>query len=185
MEDRPTTFGSSHDRLAKLWKVGEDAHSDQNGPSKEHERLEFLCDRLAEPIPLDPNAARMLSAALSHVLEKFAPFVGFSIRAMLNEPNTDPSVIRLIKDKYREKAESSPSDLERQVATVIYYAAITSALLFHEKALFREDKITTFSYKELETHFSQLLENRWLTPELVNLFKKAHTICSEKKENIE
>ncbi|MHC4110034.1 MAG: hypothetical protein ACYSUY_03105 [Planctomycetota bacterium] len=179
MEDRPTTFGSSHDRLARLWKVGDDTHSVQEESTQEHERIELLRDRLAEPLPLDPTAVRTLSAVLSHVLKQFAPFVGFSVGAMLLDPNTDPSVIWQIKDRYRERAESSPSELDRQVATVIYYAAIASALQFHKDNLFGEDRITTFSYKKLETHFSQLLENSWLTPELVKLFKKATAMCSE------
>jgi hypothetical protein len=182
MEDRPTTFGSSHDRLARLWKVGDDTRGNQDVPTKEHKRSELLRDRLAEPLPLDPTAARTLSAALSYVLKQFAPFVGCSVGTLLLDPNTDPLVIRQIKDRYRERAESCTSELERQVATVIYYAAIASALLFHEQALFSEDRITMFSYKELEEHFSQLLDIHWLTADLASLFKKAHAICSERRK---
>jgi hypothetical protein len=182
MEDEPSTFGSGHERLARLWKVGDDAHPARDAPTKEHERSELLLDRLAEPLPLDPTAARTLSAALSHVLKQFTPFVGCSVGALLFDPNTDPSVIRQIKDRYRERAESCASELERQVATVIYYAAIASALLFHEQALFRKDRITMFSYKELEEHFSRLLDIHWLTADLAGLFKRGHAICLERRK---
>ena len=182
MEEEPTTFGLSHEKLARLWKVGDDPPMDQDGPSKEQTRAELLCDRLTEPLPFDPTAARMLPKTLSYVLEQFTPFVNCSVGALLLDPDTDPSVIWQIKEQYREKAESCPSEVERQVATVIYYAAIASALLFHEETLFRENRITLFSFRELEAYFSQLLDIRWLTPNLASLFKRARTICRDRRQ---
>jgi hypothetical protein len=140
-----------------------------------------LRDRLAEPLPLDPTVAHTLPESLSHVLEQFSPLTGCSIGGLLLDPDTDPAVVWQIKDRYREKAQSGPSEPERQVATAIYYAAIAHALLFHENSLFLENRITTFSYKELDGHFSQLLNIRWLTPELIGLFKRAHAICCERR----
>ena len=182
MEDEPTTFGLSHEKLARLWKVGDDPPTDQDGLTKEQRRAEFLYDLLAEPMPLDPTAARTLPTTLSYVLEKFTPFVNCSVGALLLDPNTDPSVIWQIKEQYREKAESCPSKLVRQAATVIYYAAIASALLFHEQTLFQENRITLFTYQELEEHFSQLLDIDWLTQDLACLFKRARTGCQERRK---
>jgi len=182
MEDEPTTYGLSHEKLARLWKVGDDPPMDRDGPSKEQTRAELLCDRLAEPLPFDPTAARTLPTTLSYVLEQFTPFVNCSVGALLLDPDTDPSVIWQIKEQYREKAESCPSEVERQVATVIYYAAIASALLCHEETLFRENRITLFSFRELEAYFSQLLDIRWLTPDLISLFKRARIICRDRRK---
>ncbi|UCF15778.1 MAG: hypothetical protein JSW59_20475 [Phycisphaerales bacterium] len=182
MEDEPTTFGLSHKKLARLWKVGDDTPADQGEPTGDQERAELLRDRLAEHPPLDQTATRALPETLSHVLEKFAPFTGCSVGTLLLDPDTDPSVIWQIKDKYREIAESYPSEQERQVATTVYYAAIASALLFHEESLFRENRITTFSYSELEEHFSQLLDINWLTPDLASLFDRVRAICRERRE---
>ena len=173
---------SAFNKLARLWEVGEDPPTGQDGLIKEQRRAEFLCDRLAEPLPLEPTAARTLPATLSYVLEQFTPFVGCSVGALLFDPDTDPSVIWQIKEQYREKAESCPSELERQVATVIYYAAIASALLFHEETLFRVNRITLFSYGELEEYFSQLLDIDWLAQNLTCLFKRVATICQERRK---
>lgn len=180
MEDEPATFGLSHEKLARLWEVGVDAHLDKDRLTEEQKRAELLYDRLAEPLPLDPTVTHTLPATLSYVIEQFTPFVGCSVGALLLDPDTDPSVIRQIKERYREKAESCPSELELQVTTAIYYAAIASALLFHEESLFQESRITMFSYRELEEYFSQLLDVNWLTPDLASLFKRAHTICRER-----
>jgi len=173
MEDEPSAFGLSHEKLARLWEVGEDTPADQGGPTEEQKKAELLRDRLAEPLPLDLTATRTLPEDLSFVLEQFRPLAGCSVGDLLFDPDTDPSVVWQIKDRYKERAESCSSELEREAATVIYYAAIANALLFHEESLLRNDKITTFSHKELNEHFSRLLNIRWLTPDLVGLFKRA------------
>jgi len=182
MEDEPTTFGLSHEKLARLWEVGNDTPADQDGPTEEQKKAELLRDRLAESLPLDPTATRTLPETLSYALEQFRPLMGCSIGALLLDPDIDPSVIWQIKDRYKERAQSCSSELECQVATAIYYAAIANALLFHEESLLRDDKITTFSYRELEEHFSQLLNIHWLTPDLASLFKRAHAICRERRK---
>lgn len=174
MENEPTTFGLSREKLARLWEVGDDTPAGQDGPTEEQKKAELLRDRLAEPLLLDPTATRMLPETLSFVLEQFRPLMGCSVGDLLLDPDTDPSVVWQIKDQYKERAQSCSSELEREVATAIYYAAIANALLFHEESLLRDDKITTFSYKQLNEHFSQLLNIPWLTPDMVGLFKRAH-----------
>lgn len=47
MEDEPTTFGLSHEKLARLWKVADETPADQDGPAKDQRRAELLRDRLA------------------------------------------------------------------------------------------------------------------------------------------
>jgi hypothetical protein len=181
VEDEHTTFGLSREKLARLWEVGDDTPAGQDGSTEEQKKAELLRDRLAEPLLLDPTATRMLPETLSFVLEQFRPLMGCSVGDLLLDPDTDPSVVWQIKDRYKERAQpavrvagqSCSSELEREVATVIYYAAIANALSFHEESLLRDDKITTFSYKELNEHFSRLLNIPWLTPDLVGLFKRA------------
>jgi DNA-directed RNA polymerase specialized sigma24 family protein len=173
---------SAFNKLARLCEIGDDTPGGQDRPNRKQEEMELLRDRLADPLPLDPGVARTLPAALRHVLEHFAPFPDCSVGALLLDPDIDSSVLWQIKDRYREKAESSPSELERQVATVVYYAAIANALVFHEESLFGENKITTFSYSELEGHLSQLLEIDWLTTDLASLFERAYVICRGRRD---
>jgi hypothetical protein len=182
MKDESTTFGLSQERLAKLWGVGDDTPADQDQPTEDQRRADLLRDQLAESLPLDPTVRSALPEALGHVLEQFNPLAGCSVGSLLLDPDTDPAVVRQIKDRYRQKAESCLSAPERQVATAIYYAALAHALLFQEKSLFRENRITTFSYRDLEEYFSQWLRVCWLTPDLAGLFKRAHGVCRERKE---
>jgi len=180
MKKEPTTFGLSHEKLARLWGVGDDASADRAEPTEDQRQGEALRDQLAAALPLDPTISATLPEALSHVLEEFHPLPDSSVGSLLLDPHTEPAVVGQIKDRYRAKAESCTGALERQAATAIYYAAIAYALVFQENSWFRENRITTFSYGQLEAHFSQLLGIRWLTPDLVRLFERAQAICREK-----
>ncbi|MBM4023817.1 MAG: hypothetical protein FJ280_00195 [Planctomycetes bacterium] len=182
MKDESTTFGLSREKLAQLWEVGNEARAHPDASSEDQARAEFLRDQLAEPVPLDSTVCSALPEALRHVLERFHPLAACSVGSLLLDPDTDPAVIRQIKDRYRRQAESGPSAPLRHVATALYYAAIAHAVLFQEKALFQANRITTFSYGELEEYFSQWLHAGWLTPDLVNLFQKAQAVCRERKE---
>jgi hypothetical protein len=181
-KDKNSTFGLSYDKLARLWKFSNDISAGHGELTAEQKKAEFLLDRLVEPIPLDSTITSTFPGTLNYVLEKFRPFKGCSVGSLLLDPDTDPSVIWQIKEYHRRKAESYPSECEGQVSIIIYYAAIASALLFHEESLFKGKIITKLSYKELEEFFSQLLNIRWLTPDLVNLFKRAHTICRKRNK---
>ena len=181
-KDKNSTFGLSYDKLARLWELSHNIPAGQDKITEEQKKTELLLDRLAEPMPLDPTVTSTFPETLSYILEQFRPFVDCSVGNLLLDPDTDPSVIWQIKEYYRGKAESYPSERERQVSTIIYYAAIASALLFHEEFLFKEEKITKLSYEELEKFFSQLLDIHWLTPELVKLYKRAHTICRKRNK---
>jgi hypothetical protein len=180
MKKESTTFGLSHEKLARLWGVGDEAWADRAKPTQDQRKAEALRDQLAEALPLDPAVSVVLPEALSLVLEQFHPLADCSVGSLLLDSSADPTVVGQIKDRYRQKAESSACEAERQAATAIYYAAIAHALLFQEKAWFRENRITTFSYQELEAYFLQLHGLGWLTPELVRLFERAHVVCREK-----
>lgn len=179
MDNEPTTFGLSHEKLAKLWKVGEDMLADEDGPAEDQKKAELLRDRLAELLPLDLAMTGVLSQALSFVLEQFRPLPGSSLRNLLFDPSVDPTVIRQIKERYKERAKSCSSELEREAATVIYYAAIANALTHHGV------RITKLSYESLGRSFAELAKSNWLPPDMKQLFVEAHKGCSRHVEKSE
>ena len=75
-----------------------------------------------------------------------------------------------------EVVKISESEYECDVAVVLYYGTISSALVFHNK------KITKFSYKNLELAFSSLIDKSWITSELVTLLTRALEICRSSSE---
>jgi len=173
MQDESSTFGLNRKELAKLWRMGEDAPSERGGIDEEQMKAELLQDQLAGSLPLEAGMRYLLPDILTAVCKKLRPFIGCSFRALLLDPETDPLVLRAIKDLHKRQAESGPSELEQEVATTIYYAAIASALVHHDI------RITKFSYKYLGETFAELRESKWLLSEIENLFDKARRLCSK------
>lgn len=173
MEDESTTFGLSHRQLAGLWNMGQDSGEDHVDRTDEQTKAELLADLLAGSLPPTPGVTDMLPSTLNQVCEGIMPFVGNTFKHLLLSPETDLVVIEAIKDHHKSKAEAAPSDLDREVATVVYYAAIASALVFHGCL------ITKFSYEDLQRSFSQLLGETRTIPELADFFARARDICAQ------
>jgi len=171
MQDEPTTFGLNNEKLKKLLDLGQGIPDAWASLDENQKKTELFCDQLAESLPLDANVSRILPKVLSIVCEKLKPFTGCSIKDLLLDTETDLAIIETIKDIHKEQADAAAGKLEREIATAIYYAAIASALVFHNIL------ITKFSYEDLQPLFIKLNKSPWLPPDFRNLFDKAHDLC--------
>lgn len=173
MQDDSSTFGLNREILSKLWQMGKDVLPEQGDFDEEQKKAELLQSQLADSLPLEAGMQHLLPNILSAVCKKFKPFIGCSIKDLLLDPETDLLIIKTIKDQYKKRAESASSELQQDVATVLYYAAIASALVYHDI------KISKFSYKVLGPMFAELIQNNWLTKDLRNLLNRALELCSK------
>ena len=173
MHDESSTFGLNRDKLSKLWQMGKDIPQEQGDLDEEQRKAELLQAQLTESLPLDAGMQHLLPNILTAVCRKFKPFIGCSIKDLLLDRQTDLLVIKTIKDLQKKRAESACSELQQDVATVVYYAAIASALVYHDV------KISKFSYKVLDSTFTELSQNNWLIPDLKILFSSARELCSK------
>lgn len=174
MQDEPSTHGLNHEKLAKLWKMGQGLPEDHRNVDTDQDKAELLRDQLAESLPLDAGVAHLLPSILGEVCEKLKPFTGCSVKDLLTDSETDPLVAEAIKDIHKKQAESAPSECAREVATAIYYAAIASALVH------QDTRITKFSYRDLGEAFARLRESTWLPSGLKDLIDEAHKICIQR-----
>ena len=174
MKKDSTTFGSDPDKLAKLWTIGADTKKDRIKLDENQAKSELLHDMLASKMPLDEAVAQMLPKVLSELCKHIKPFTGDSFGLLLSDPDTDLSVLKRIKDYSKNLSKNFHSEAEHDVVAVIYYAAIASALINYGQ------RISSFSYENLLNAFSSMLEARWITPKLIDLFQKAHEYCAKK-----
>ncbi|MCP4614239.1 MAG: hypothetical protein GY845_36605 [Planctomycetes bacterium] len=177
MDKDSTTFGLKPDKLAQLWNMGGKMDRGKNEESNDQTKAELLRDRLAQKIPLDHVVAQILPKALAQICKDIQPFTGNSYGILLNDPLTDVTIIKKIKDNTKKLSQYINSDTEYDVITVIYYAAIASALIYHDQ------RITSFSYSHLNDKYISLLENTWLTSDLRNMFQKALNCCGQKMKS--
>jgi hypothetical protein len=174
MSKEPSSFDLSPEKLARLWSVGSDVNKDEDEVDQEQKKAELLRDWLESALPLDPALAELLPTVLMRMFRELRPFAGESFNSLLLDPETDVSALKKIKSFSKKLVEAAKSEAEHDAAAAIYYAAIASVLVFHNQ------RITTFSYESLADSFSTSVENNWLTPGLVELFKKAGEFCQKK-----
>ena len=179
MPDESSTFGLNREKLSKLWKMGDDIIHDEEEAEEtdaETRKAELLQDRLAESVPLNAGMRDMLPDVFNVVCENLRPFADCSFGDLLADPQTDLSMLESIKDLHKEQAQSATSDLAREMASIIYYMAIASALVHHHS------RITKFSYEDLAQTFVELSERKWLLPDIVSLFRRAYDHCIKRRE---
>jgi hypothetical protein len=174
MPDEPSTFGLNRDKLGKLWEMGEERPRDEKEADTRTRKAELLQDQLAESLPLNAGMQHLLPKVFTAVCRKLKPFTGNSFKELIMDPRTDPLILETIKDFHKKQAESATSDLNQEIAAIIYYLAIASALVYHDT------RITKFPYKELARTFAELNESNWLLPDIKNLFGQAYNLCIQR-----
>ena len=171
MDKRPTTFGLSPNKLAGLWNIGSDADEAEKATDLDSKKTELLRDLLAGTLPTQSPRAKSRPKKQTHQKSVFSFLPEVPIEKLLHNPETDISLLREIKDHGKKLSGNAQSQVEYQVANTIYYAAIASALVF------RDQRITKFSYKDMEKYFRRLGHENWIPEALRELFTRACEYC--------
>ena len=174
MDKDSTTFGLKPDKLVQLWNIGEKTDRTNTEENQDQLKSELLRDRLAQKIPLDYLVAQILPKALAQICKNIQPFTGNSYNILLCDPLTEITILKKIKEDNKKIIQHMNSGSEYDVLVAVYYAAIASALVYHDQ------RITSFSYSHLKDKYISLLENNWLTQDLRNLYQQALYFCSKK-----
>jgi hypothetical protein len=176
MVEESSTFGLSPEKLARLLNIGSDIGETNNVINSEEKKAELLHDWLSATLPLDAVLLESLPIILRRLYRQLQPHLGERFGKVLKNPQTDILVIRKIKDYSKKFVTSARSEAEHDAATAIYFAAIASALLFHDI------KITKFSYKTLDESFAKLIDEKWINADIAELFSLARLLCHKKSK---
>lgn len=177
MKKESTALGVNPEQLQRLFHIGRDTKKTDLKKSGKLKKAEMLHRWLSQTLPLDKSQTDMLPAVLGQLCHTMGLLAGETIVSLLRSPSTDISLIERIKRYSKELSSRAESKAEHEAATALYYAAIAHALVFHD------ERITRFSYKKLETSFSRLVKEKWISKELSVLFKIAGKYCKEKEKS--
>lgn len=170
-----TTNGLSPRQLARLLAIGVEGMHAQDNPGSRRSPEEILQNMLSGELPLDPAIPDSLPDVLNWPSDKILAAAGRSMSDLLLNSSTDLTVLETLKDYAKELARRGGPEAKQAAATVIYYAAIASALVF------RNQKITEHSYEHLCKAYGQLEDKPWIPSELKALFRKAYAVCQRQK----
>ena len=153
------------DALADLLMLCVDLDTETIAPDTDQYMAERLQDLLAQSLPqmivADPTSQWDQVYALSG-LE-----TAVGIRELLLHPETDIPVLQRIQKHGKTLVREGASSLEQELGSVLYHAAIASALVW------RGQRISKLTSKSLETYWQRLLQAVWLPTDLSTLFRKA------------
>jgi hypothetical protein len=169
-----STLGLSAEQLTKLLRIGRQTPRSE-GPG-ESALEKSLRATLSGELLLDVSVSDSLPAILCRPCGELRGHTGRSAIELLTDPGVDLAALRTLKDYAKELVKRGRSEVTRTIATVLYYAAIASALALHG------ERITQHNLKSLDSSLAQLLEEPWMDPGIVDLLERAREVCREQLE---
>lgn len=135
MAKETTTFSLSSKKLVHLMKIAEETEPIQEKVDQQCVKAELLHDYLAQTLEVYRYAGEELPAKQSQLRNTINVLSSEPIGKLLQDPETEIDLIRMIKDYSSSFSKRAKSKREHQVANTIYYAAIAHALLFHGRRI--------------------------------------------------
>jgi hypothetical protein len=131
----------------------------------------MLREHLTSALPAGPLLLDALVMMVGRLGYETHSLGGKTLVELLLDPRTDLGLLRAIKECCKRLSSSLESKAEAAIATTLYYAAMASALVYHDK------KITQHSYDVLEAACALLIGKPWMDRELAELFSRARGLC--------
>jgi hypothetical protein len=180
MSEKAENLDLTAKQKTRLLSLGLSSEASEANTDSEEKRADLLYDILVRTLPVDGYIVDSLPPILRSLSGRLRSVAGEPLADLLQNPRTDISVIEKIKNYAKDYPEGSgtsgKSKAERDIFLTIYFAAIASAFLFHNK------KITQHSYEGLKRSFSSYAQKSWVLDELRIHFKRAHEYCQKTQE---
>ncbi|MFC1764044.1 hypothetical protein ACFL6U_18470 [Planctomycetota bacterium] len=138
---------------------------------------EHLQEELTEKCPLSAQPADRSTTIMEHIQLQTARHTGCTVGECLADPQTDIHLLVPIKDYYKDISHQTLTRADHHVAIAIYFGAVAHALVYHDQ------KISDYSYRDLQQSFCTLMQYDWMVPQLKILYQHAQGICEEQARN--
>jgi len=173
MVDPPITNSLNPNKLGRLLKLYSETEEDTNSSIPEQQKTLLLTNFLSGAMPLESDVIRELPILMQEMYGDNPRLEGISLHELILDPKTALNDLDAAKELAKKKVNNAQSQAEKEVAGVVYYAAIAAAIAFHG------EKITQHPYGQLRKSFESLSSKKWILLELIDLFKTAINSCSE------
>lgn len=167
MDDEPKEIELSVEQKSRLLRLGLDSDIDKTTSSEDDEKIDLLYDVLAGKLPVTVSVVDSLPPILRTMSGQLQSVAGKSIRELLLSTDTDVNILRQIKNLAKQSGTSTDSEIVKEVYLAIYFAAIASALTFHDT------KISQHKDENLKGFFSTYNKEKWISSEIASIFQEA------------
>jgi len=171
----PSFLGKERRNILHFIRQCIDEPFESPGPVSHTAMGDLLDQYLDTAVTANPEATEKLTSVLMHVYREIASHTRCSVRDCLLDAGTPVPILKEIKKHHKQVANTSRSEAERQVATVVYFAAIASALVFHR------ERITSYSNNEFAQAINRLSDESWIAPKIKALLQRASASLSRQR----
>ncbi|MHC4741589.1 MAG: hypothetical protein ACYS8Z_06750 [Planctomycetota bacterium] len=171
-----STFGLKREQLAELFSLALGEEREANRVCDDQSIADLLRDQFSAQLPKGSFPSDSLLLTMGRMGFDVGSLGGKSLGDVLLDRQCDMDILTAIKDCGKKLSRASISEAKKTIATTIYYAAIAGALLYHDQ------KITGYSYRQLGRSLSKLIDKKWMTAELADMFMQARNICRDRQE---
>ena len=160
------------DQRTRLLKMGLSggpaAPADDIDPDER--RTDFLYQILISPLPPASGVQSSLPDLITGQFQDLLSISGKPIGELIQDKQTDLLTLRKIKDYCKQQGTDATTNEEKEqqdAFMAVYFAAIASALLFHNT------KISHHQDEDMHRFFALFASKSWVIEELRALFNKA------------
>jgi hypothetical protein len=169
---KESTYGLKPELLSRLLSVGAGT-SHTAGEAGDNEAGRLLQEHLMSSLPKDAALLAPLRTLVQQMAQDMEVLAGRPLVEILGNPDIPGELIRAIKEYAKRLCTTIATEPEHAVAMAIYYAAIANALAYHD------EKISQHSYRALRVSFEELIQQKWMTPELRKIYLAAQRVCQK------
>ena len=132
-------------------------------PDPDEERGDLLYDILRCPLPPANHPSGIRKGAAAGLGSALGPSLG----QLLTDPKIEVPVLRRIKEYAKVRGRRAGSEAEKDAFLAVYFAAIASALTFHN------ERITGHSDEDLIRFFDFFARSLWMPTDIAGLLADA------------
>ncbi len=170
--DKKTLINVNPEKLTTFLKS---CTQDSNISNSNPDKSEFLYSILEQKFEFDHVIHKDRSVMFNNLLAEAHSIENQqTLLTVLLSPNSQLNQLLQIKQDLKKKRKEIDDKLFQEVSVVIYYAAISSALVFHNGT-----RISSFSYMEIKGSLEKIISQDWIGMEISDLLSKAISICDE------
>ena len=170
--DNKSAYGLRLDQLADLFAMGAEIAVDQ--PEGQQRMTDLLNEHLTSALPTGVMVLDALMMMVGQMGYETRSLTGRTLKEILLDRRSDIGLLRAIKECCKRLSLRLESKVEAAIAMTLYFAAIASALVYHDT------RITQHSHAALDKALAMLMDKPWMDPDLTTLFSQARNICGSK-----
>lgn len=174
--EKTSTYGLTLDQMANLFSMGREAPNPGDEKKGKQEMASLLREQLTCSLPRGTLFCDVLVMMMGQQGYETHSLTGKALGDVLLSDQTSITLLRAIKECAKRLSTTLDSPAEAALATTLYFAAVASALVWHDS------RITQSSYEKLDESFGLLIEKPWMAEELVELFSRAKGICQSRRK---